>query len=70
MRKPKEITPLERYRKLKGYTQADLSQMVGVSRYMISRWESSTESLQSVKGYNLKKIADALGITIEELLGE
>ena len=30
----------------------------------ISRWERSTEAWQSVKGYELKKIADALRVTI------
>lgn len=69
MLKPREITPLERYRKLRGYTQADLSKMIGVTRAMISRWESSTETLQSAKGSNLKKTADALGVTIDKLIG-
>ena len=70
MLSPREITTLEKYRKLRGYTQSDLSEMIGVHRVTISRWERSTKAWQSVKGSELKKIADALGITIEELLGE
>ena len=70
MLSPREITPIEKYRKLRGYTQSDLSKMIGVHRVTISRWERSTEAWQSVKGFELKKIADALGITIEKLLGE
>ena len=69
MRKPREITPLENYRKLRGYTQSDLSEKIGVHRVTISRWESSTEAWQSVKVYELEKIADALGITIDKLIG-
>ena len=69
MLKPREITSLEKYRKLRGYTQADLSEMIGVSRLTISRWERSTEAWQSVKTYKLKKIADALGVTIDKLIG-
>ena len=70
MLSPREITPLEKYRKLRGFTQSDLAEMVGVHRVTISRWERSTEAWQSVKGSELKKLADALGVTIEKLLGE
>ena len=70
MLSPREITPLEKYRKLRGFTQSDLAEMIGVHRVTISRWERNTEAWQSVKGSELKKLADALGITIEELLGE
>lgn len=69
MLKPREITSLEKYRKLRGFTQADLSEMVGVSRLTISRWERNTEAWKSVKVYKLKKIADALGVTIDKLIG-
>ena len=69
MLNPREITPLEKYRKLRGFTQSDLAEMIGVHRVTISRWERSTEAWQSVKTYKLKKIADVLGVTIDKLIG-
>lgn len=69
MLKPKEITPLEKYRRLRGYTQSELSEIVGVNKLTISRWERSTEAWQSVKVFQLKKVADALGVTIDKLIG-
>ena len=69
MLNPREINSLEKYRKLRGLTQADLSEMIGVGRLTISRRERSTEAWQSVKAYKLKKIADVLGVTIDKLIG-
>lgn len=69
MLNPREITTLEEYRKLRGFTQSDLAEMIGVHRVTISRWERSTEAWKSVKGSELKKLADALGVTIEKLIG-
>lgn len=68
--KSRVITPLEKYRKLRGHTQADLSEMTGISKVTISKWENSLEALRSGSSVRIKKVADALGITIEELLGE
>lgn len=68
--KSRVITPLEKYRKLRGYTQADLSEMTSISKVTISKWENSLEALRSGSSVRTKKVADALGITIEELLGE
>lgn len=52
------------YRKRKGYTQEQLGEMLGVSNQAVSKWESAV-SLPDVM--LLPKIADALGITLEEL---
>ena len=68
--KSRVITPLEKYRKLRGYTQADLSEMTSISKVTISKWENSLEALRSGSSVRIKKVADALGITIEKLLGE
>ena len=68
--KSRVITPLEKYRKLRGYTQADLSEMTSISKVTISKWENSLEALRSGSSVRIKKVSDALGITIEELLGE
>ena len=68
--KSRVITPLEKYRKLHGYTQADLSEMTSISKVTISKWENSLEALRSGSSVRTKKVADALGITIEKLLGE
>ena len=68
--KSRVITPLEKYRKLRGYTQSDLSEMTSISKVTISKWENSLEALRSGSSVRTKKVADALGITIEKLLGE
>lgn len=53
-------------RKLKGYKQSDLADLMGVSSKTISRWEQGSSPLKS---YQLEKIADILEVNIEYLIG-
>lgn len=57
---------IARYRKQKGYTQEQLGEIVGVTNQAVSKWESAV-SLPDIM--LLPKIADALGVTLEELYG-
>ncbi len=58
-------TELKRIRKLRGMTQEDLAEKVGVSAQAVSKWE--TASFPDAQA--LPQIADALGVTIDELYG-
>jgi transcriptional regulator with XRE-family HTH domain len=57
---------LSELRKAAGYTQQELAQEVGVSRRMIAYYEGETERPPTTL---LPALADALGITTDELLG-
>lgn len=54
------------YRKKNGWTQEQLGERIGVTNQAVSKWESSV-SLPDVM--LLPKIADTLGITLNELYG-
>jgi transcriptional regulator with XRE-family HTH domain len=54
---------IERIRRLKGMTQTELANMLGVTRQAISKMEQ-TEKLNDER---LKEIASALGVTVEGL---
>jgi len=49
----------------RGMTQADLAQVVGVSRSAVAQWE--TERSGQVRG-NLTRIASVLGVSVQHLL--
>ncbi len=55
-----------KYRKVRGLTQEQLGELLGVTNQAVSKWESAV-SMPDVM--LLPKIADALGITLEELYG-
>lgn len=57
---------IAKYRKLKGYTQEQLGEMFGITNQAVSKWESAV-SMPDVM--LLPKIADALGITLNDLYG-
>lgn len=57
---------IAKYRKAMGFTQEQLGEMLGVTNQAVSKWESAV-SMPDVM--LLPKIADALGITLEELYG-
>lgn len=58
-------TELKRLRKSKGITQEQLADKVGVSPQAVSKWEISSYPDAQL----LPAIADALGVTIDELYG-
>ena len=54
-------------RKQKGLTQAQLSAASGVNRVCIAKYETGI-SVPSLK--TAEKLADALGVTVDELIGK
>ena len=50
----------------RGLTQADLSRMTGISSGLISQWKKRSQQPSMKK---LKLVADALGMTVDELMG-
>ena len=54
-------------RKRKGMTQEALSRASGIHRVTIAKYETGTSSPRLS---NLEKLAEALGVTVSELLGE
>lgn len=48
-------------------SQDDLAQRVGVSKSTVSRWESG--SIENIGGSTLRKVAEALGTSLNVLLG-
>lgn len=55
------------YRKLQRWTQSDLAEKMGVGAFHISRWEN--DRVRPNSG-TLQKLADALNISMSELMGE
>jgi transcriptional regulator with XRE-family HTH domain len=57
---------LRELRRMKGMTQEALSKFSGVNRVSIAKYESgkTVPSMQTAK-----KLADALGVTVDELIG-
>ena len=65
----KNVSNLEYYRRLRGLTQQDLSEMSSVTQTMISVYESKPELLTSCSYKRLKRMANVLGISVEKLVG-
>ena len=55
------------YRKLRGYTQKEFAELIGVSCQAVSKWEQKISCPDIML---LPKIADVFGITIDELFGK
>ena len=60
------VTQLRNMRKRRLWTQAKLSEESGVPRVNITRYENGTRAPKAVDAL---KLARALGVTVEELLG-
>jgi transcriptional regulator with XRE-family HTH domain len=60
------LTRLKELRTAKHLTQRELSEMVGVTRVTIARYEIGE---RDPKGKTLIRIARALGVMVSELLG-
>jgi transcriptional regulator with XRE-family HTH domain len=56
---------LQRYRKAKGWSQTKLSVLSGVRQSLISELETGTR--QDTRSHIVLKLAQALGVTVEEL---
>lgn len=53
---------------VKGMTQEELGELVGVQKSAVAKWENGRVS--EIKRSTLKKLADALGISPLQLLGD
>jgi transcriptional regulator with XRE-family HTH domain len=63
-----KIAPhLKALRERKGLTQAGLGKLVGLDQTHISRLENGTKGVSNEK---LRAIAEALGVTVSDLLGD
>lgn len=60
----KHINNIANLRKAKGWTQETLADASGVNRIMIARFETTSTNMTIETA---KKLADALGCTIDEL---
>jgi len=59
---------IQQVRKQRGLTQAALGKVAGLSQSYISMIEA--DQRPNLSAVNLKRIADALGVTVDELLKE
>lgn len=59
---------LEKIRIQRGLTQAKLAELTGIHKSTISKIERGQIQIDNVTGKNLRKLADALKVTIEDLL--
>lgn len=59
---------IKRFRKESGLTQHQLAAFVGVSGSAVGNWENRPHEMP--KGDNLLKLAEALGVDPEDLLGQ
>ncbi len=57
---------IKEIRKRKGYNQKEVSEAIGITQSQYSRYESGATN---IPGDMLPKIADFLGVTVDELLG-
>lgn len=55
-------------RKELGMTQQELANMSGINIRQIQRFELETSKLENITLINAKRLADALGIQIDDLL--
>ena len=58
--------PIERYRKVKGWTQGALAKQVGVTLNAVQNWEKGAEPRPG----RLPVLAEALGVNAQQLLDE
>jgi transcriptional regulator with XRE-family HTH domain len=57
------------WREAKGLSPQELAKRVGVSGPAVYQWEGSGETKTTPTTENLMKVADALGITMEQFWG-
>lgn len=61
------MTYIQHYRELRGITQAVLAEKLGVSQGAVSNWENGDRKPDV---FMMKRIAEILGCTVDELLTE
>jgi transcriptional regulator with XRE-family HTH domain len=58
-------SPLRRWRRSQGLTQAELAQRCGVELNTVARWE---QQIRIPRGEQLEKLAEVTGLSLEALL--
>ena len=61
------MTYIQHYRELRGITQVVLAEKLGVSQGAVSNWENGDRKPDV---FMMKRIAEILGCTVDELLTE
>lgn len=54
-------------REMKGLSQEEVAKAVGVARQTVTAWEGG--QTERIEAHNIKKLAKALGVTPNDLLG-
>jgi transcriptional regulator with XRE-family HTH domain len=62
------MTNLKRIRKESGLSQTQLSELSGVSMRMISKYETGEKDINKAQSLTVYKLAEALDVSIENLL--
>lgn len=62
------MTTLRKLRKDNGLTQAELAELVGLSRKSVNEYEKSPEIIDRMQYKYLKEYADLFGLTVIELI--
>lgn len=62
------MTTLRKLRKDNGLTQAELAELVGLSRKSVNEYEQSAEIIDRIQYKYLREYADLFGLTVIELI--
>lgn len=62
------MTTLRKLRKDNGLTQAELAELVGLSRKSVNEYEKSPEIIDRMQYKYLKEYADLFGLSVIELI--
>ena len=69
-RRTKNERKLKQLRRIQGYSQKLLAEKSGVSLRAIQQYEQGQKDIHKAQAGTVKKLADALGVSMEELLSE
>lgn len=61
----KKMTKIEQARRLAGYTQAEVAEMLGLNQMTISNWENGKTMPKVSKLYEMSKL---FNVTMEDLM--
>lgn len=64
------MNKLKQIREAAGITQAELAKKTGISVRVIQNYEQGTRPINGARVITVKRIADALGCQIEDLIEE
>ena len=64
------MNKLKHYRQQAGITQAELAERAGVGVRMVQHYEQGSKSLEKTAATTVLHLARALGVTVEDLIGQ